>query len=286
MTISSDKTTRPRLSALLRFLLAAFVVLTLLAVIALLVRAEHTDGGFAWTIAPPLAAAFLGAGYGAGCLLVSMILLSATWEQARWVLWSVVLFVTLTLVATFIHLDRLHLPGTTPLATGAAWFWLVVYVLLPPGMAFGLLREERIQRRSHVPGADPRSRSSDQPPLFTGFLLAQGLVLGAAGLALFVVAEPVVDRWPWALTPFVSRVTGAWLLAFALAALLAAREKVSNLNPACLAYAAFGALELLAVALHTEDLRSGLPSVLYVGVAVWVALTGAWGARLAGNAGR
>ena len=279
MTISHESArTRVPLSPVLRSALGAFVVLTLLAVIALLARAEHTDEGFAWTIAPPLAAAFLGAGYGAGCLLVTMILRGATWEQARWVLSSVLLFVTLTLVATFIHLDRLHLPGTTTLATSAAWFWLVIYVALPPGLAFALLWEERLHRRSG--GAGPPRMPTGQPALFTGFLLVQGLILGAAGTALFLVAAPVLERWPWALTPFVARVTGAWLLAFALAAFLAARVHVSLLNPATIAYAAFGALELLAVALHADDLRSGVPAVLYVAVLAWVVLTGTWGARL------
>lgn len=272
---------RVALSAPLRALLVSFCVLTLLGVLGLFVGASHTDEAFAWTIAPPVAAAFLGAGYGAGSLLVFLILRRATWEQARWGLSSVLLFVILTTAATFIHFDRLHLPGTTPAATAAAWFWLAVYVALPPGMAVCLLREERLQRRSRVSGT-PRSESTrGQPSLFTGFLIAQGVILGAAGTALFVVAAPLVERWPWALTPFAGRVTAAWLLAFALAAFLAARAHVSALAPGTYAYAAFGVLELLVVVLHRDDIRSGAASVVYVVVAIWVLLTGVWGGWLA-----
>ena len=54
----------------------------------------------------------------------------------------------------------------------------------------------------------------------------------------------VSDRWPWALTPF-------------------------------------GALELLALALHPDDLRSGPALLLYAVVATWVLVTGSWGAWLA-----
>lgn len=272
---------RVPLSPLLRGLVSAFAVLTLLAFVALLVGAEHTDEAFAWTIAPPLASAFLGAGYGAGCLLVVLILRSGTWEQARWVLSSVLLFVILTSIATFMHLDRLHLSGTTGVATSAAWFWLAIYIVLPPVMALGLLREERGHRHSRVLGPSQTGATTGQPRLFTQFLVGQGVLLGVAGLALFVVASPLVDRWPWALTPFVSRVTGAWLLAFALAAFLAARAHVSVLVPSTLGYATFGALELLAVVLHSNDLRSGAATILYVVVAMWIVLTGAWGSWLA-----
>src|SRR5829696_9210561 len=56
----------------MRALLGAFAVLTALATIALFVLAENTKETFAWTIEPPLTAAFIGAGYGAGFVLVGL----------------------------------------------------------------------------------------------------------------------------------------------------------------------------------------------------------------------
>ena len=53
-----------------RRLLIVFSTLTLLAFVALFGGAAYTDRYFAWTIKPPATAAFLGAAYAAGCVLV------------------------------------------------------------------------------------------------------------------------------------------------------------------------------------------------------------------------
>ena len=58
----------------MRGLLGVFSVLTALAVVALFLFPSRTAELFAWTIQPPLTAAFLGAGYAAGCTLVLLSL--------------------------------------------------------------------------------------------------------------------------------------------------------------------------------------------------------------------
>ena len=65
--------------------------------VALLGGASRTDEAFAWTIQPPLAAAFLGAGYASGCVLVLLTLRAGTWSQARWPLLTILVFTVLTL---------------------------------------------------------------------------------------------------------------------------------------------------------------------------------------------
>ena len=66
-----------------RVILIAFVVLTALATYALYVQSARTQTGFAWTIQPPLTAAFLGSGYAAGCVLTILALRARTWAEAR-----------------------------------------------------------------------------------------------------------------------------------------------------------------------------------------------------------
>jgi hypothetical protein len=99
-----------------------------------------------------------------------------------------------------------------------------------------------------------------------------------AGLALFLGVDTVASQWPWALTPLVAKVTAAWLLAFAAA--LAVREDVSQLGPTNTAYLVFGAVQLLAVSLHHDDVTGGGAAAAYLLVATWVALTGAAGLLL------
>lgn len=264
-----------------RALLVGSAILTALAAIALVVGASNTDEAFAWTIEPPLAAAFLGAGYGAGVVLVVLTLRAGTWEQARWALASVLTFVVLALVATLLHLDRLHLPGNTVLATSVAWFWLAVYVVVPPLMATVMVRAELSARRSRTTAPERDRPGANTSAPFRVALLLEGVVLGSAGLALFLQATSVVDAWPWVLTPFMARVTGAWLVAFALAAFLATRIDVSLLGPATVAYAVFGGLELGVLAVHADDVRGGAGAVAYLAVSACVLLTGVWGMWLA-----
>src|SRR5918911_2356395 len=129
----------------MRALLVVFGVLTLLAVAALFVRPETTHRYFAWTIKPPLTAAFLGAAYLAGCTLVLLSLRAVAWAHARAGVVTILVFTVLTLVATLVHLDRFLLQvGGLP-ARAAAWFWLAVYVSVPVVMVVLLAVQLRIK---------------------------------------------------------------------------------------------------------------------------------------------
>jgi hypothetical protein len=249
-------------------LLATFGILTALAVVTLLGGATRTDEAFAWTIQPPLAAAFLGAGYASGCVLVLLTLRAGTWVQARWPLLTILVFTVLTLVATLLHLDRFHLPGDTALATAAAWFWLAVYVVVPVGMAAVIVHGERT---SVIPATGARR----PPRWFTVSLVVQGAVLGVLGVCLFLGVDEVVSAWPWDLTPLVAQVTAAWLVSFSVAALMAVREDARLLGPAGAGYLVFGAAEILAAVLHRGDLDGGPATAAYLLLVGWVALTGA-----------
>ena len=145
----------------MRALLGAFAVLTALATIALFVLAENTSETFAWTIEPPLTAAFIGAGYGAGFVLVGLSLRDPVWANSRVPVLTIFVFVVLTLVATVLHRDRMHFDddfgGLDLLAKGAAWFWLAVYIVIPVAMAVLLVRQERTPGRT-------RRRAIRSPP--------------------------------------------------------------------------------------------------------------------------
>src|SRR3954451_22544052 len=137
----------------MRALLAAFSVLTGLAVVALFVLATATDRFFAWTIAKPLTAALKGAGYAEGLLLVVLSLRDPVWANSRLAVLTILAFTLLTLAATVLHIDKFHLQpefAALPwLARAAAWFWLTVYVLTSKAMVVWLVPQERPQ------GCDP-----------------------------------------------------------------------------------------------------------------------------------
>jgi hypothetical protein len=240
-----DETVTPRRLLLgTRALLGAFAVLTVLAFVSLFVLAENTRNSFAWTIEPPLTAAFLGAGYAAGSVLVLLSLRQSVWANVRVSFLTIFVFVVLTLVATLLHVNKMHFDDDFGalglLAKGAAWFWSAVYVVLPVAM----------------------------------------LVL------LFVDPASATSVWPWPLTPFTARVTGAWLIAFGLAAALAALAgDLHRLRSATIAYTVFGALVLVSVLRYPGTVAWNRPVAwAFVVLAAAVVVTGASGWRLAPTA--
>jgi hypothetical protein len=278
-TIHASTGTRPLLPAM-RVLLGAFAVLTALAFVSLFILAQTTAETFAWTIAVPLTAAFFGAGYGAGFVLVVLSLRARAWADVRLPVLTIFVFVVLTLLATLLHVNKLHFDddfsGLGALARGAAWFWFAVYVVLPVAMLVVLVLQER------APGVDPPARNP-VPVVLRVALGVESVVLLVVGAALYVRPTTGTTLWPWALTPFTARVGAAWLLAFGLATALAAvAGDLERLRTAAIAYTVFGALVLLAVLRYSGSIDWNDPSAwAFVAVAAAVVATGGAGWRAA-----
>ena len=264
----------------MRALLIAFSLLTALAVGALYVLAERTADVFAWTIQPPLTAAFLGAGYAAGFVLVVLSLRDPVWADSRVAVLTILVFVGLTLVATLLHLDRFHFmaefAGAPILAEAAAWFWLAVYLVVPVAMVALLVPQERSG------GVDPPSRHP-VPVFLRVALAAESLVLLAVGAALFVAPATASVLWPWPLTPLTARVIAAWLLAFGLATALAASSgDLRRLRTAAVAYTVFGVMVLGAMLRFIPTVQWGdATTAVFTAMTVAVIGTGAAGWWLA-----
>jgi len=260
----------------MRTLLGAFAVLTALATGALYVLAENTAETFAWTIEPPLTAAFIGAGYAAGFVLVVLSLRDPVWAHSRLPVLTIFVFVVLTLLATLLHINRMHFDddfgGLDVLAKGAAWFWLAVYIAIPVAMSVLLVRQER------TPGEDPPPRHP-VPAVLRLALALESAVLLVVGALIYLDPTTAEWVWPWQMPPFTGRVVAAWLLAFGLATALAAvAGDLRRLRTAAIAYTVFGALVLLAVARFPGTLTwDQAPAWIFVGLAAAVVLTGAAG---------
>jgi hypothetical protein len=255
-----------------RTLLLVFAVLTLVATNQLFVLAAATDRWFAWTIEPPLTAAFLGSGYAAGFLLVALVLRTRLWVEARLTLASVLVFASTSLIATLLHVDRFHFTADGIVARFAAWFWLAVYVVVPVGLAVVVVRSHR------SPGCDPAKGA----PLPRGLQVA--LVLHAAvfltvGVALLVTPHTAGTLWPWTLTPLTAQMVSAWLLAFGVVALGALLENdLDRLAGPALAYVVFGLLQVLALGIYGDAFRWGSrQATVYLIVLVTVPVVGAAG---------
>ena len=256
-----------------RLVLAVFSGLTLLAFVALFIGAEQTDRVFAWTIKPPITAAFLGAAYAGGCALELLALRRGTWAALRIPFLAIGVFTTTTLLVTLLHLDRFHFGSPVPLARFAAWFWLVIYVAVPVAMVVVWVVQERRP-----------SGPTDRVPLPTVLrvaLLLQGAVMVVVGAPLLVRPALAAVLWPWELTPLTARMIAAWLLAFGLAVILAGWEAdLARLDAAAGAYGLLAVLELVVLVRYPEAVHWGSPPAwIYLAVAVSILLSSAYGLR-------
>ena len=244
-----------------RLLLMAFGALTALAFLALFVMAAHTDRYFAWTIAPPATAAFLGGAYAAGCVGVALGLRSGRWPGIRVPYVGIFLFTLVTLVATLLHLDRFHFNTPGALARFAAWLWLAVYVLIPIAMLAMLLVQER----------RTEARERQRPPLPVQLLVGiQSVVLLAVGVILFAAPASAQLLWPWPLTPLTARMVAAWLVGFGIAIALGLRQ-ADRAEPgiAAAAYAVLATLELIVILRYSGVVRWGSPAAwVYLAMAL------------------
>jgi hypothetical protein len=216
---------------------------------------------FAWTIKPPLTAAFLGAAYWASVVLNLLASRERVWARVRIAVVPGLVFTTLILIATLIHLDRFHLRAGSSDSAGraVAWIWLVVYIVIPPLTLAALVAQMRL------PGRDP-PRDARLSPWMRPALATQSLVMVVLGVSLFAAPASTASHWPWPLTPLTARATAAWLCGIGLMAALAAFEDdLGRIRPLLAAYAAVAVLEGIAVARypHTPD-WSGVGAWLYV----------------------
>jgi hypothetical protein len=259
--------------------LGIFAVLSTLAVISLYVFSDRTNEWFAWTIAPPLSAGFFGACFASTLVIEVLTLRQPAWAPIRLNALAIVVFATLTLVATLLHLDKFHLfagNAATVQAQAAAWFWLIVYIVVPVALVILMVLQER------APGVDPPDLYP--PPMALRVALGlEAAVLLVVGVALFAAPSTAATIWPWPLTPLVAQVTGSWLIAFGVVSgATAAAGDLGRQRASTIAYTVLGALVLVTTLRYKGTVAWGEPSAwVYLGMAVAVTLTGAAGWWLA-----
>lgn len=230
------------------------------AALQLLVGASVTDVFFAWTIAVPATAAFIGLFYLASVVMGTLALRQPLWAPARAALVPVVVFVTLVLVTTLLHLGTFHLYAGGPIARVAAWVWLVVYIATPLGYVFAFWWQAR------AGGVDP-PRTAPLPVATRAVLGVVGVLLGLLGATAMVVPSAVAAIWPWALTPLTGRMVGATLLGLALLAASVVRTDDRVTGRIAARGLAVGGVVAVAAAVGY-----GVGAVQWSGPAVWVYL--------------
>ena len=248
----------------LRLTLLGFAALALIAGGLLVIGAEDTDDWFSWTIQPPLTAAALGAFYWGALVLFVHGSRARGWLEVRPIAYPVLFIAVVLLVVTLIHLDKFHLDSLFGI------FWLCAYIVAPPLLLYAIVRQR---------AAGPGPVGPSLPPLLRALLAVEGIVMLGVGALMLLAPDSATDIWPWALTPLTSRALGTFVLAVALIALIVVRDDRFPVRGLPAALTVLGVLQLLAVALHEEDLgEDALACGLYLGFLALVVATGTYGA--------
>ena len=231
-----------------------FVALPLLFIagVQLYILSDHTDIYFAWTIALPLTAAFLGAGFWSAMLAAYM----SWWQSA-----SVSLRLTgltsiaatgILGVATFIHMDKFHLNSPALLTRFVTWVWIVVYVVTP----FVFLWLWILHGRN----ADDTMGTKPFPKWIRWGYLFQAVLMLLVGLLLFLVPATIIPFWAWKLTPLTARAISAWLTAYGVTCVAVNRENNSfNTRGVRASLLVFCVLQFIALARYLSSFDLAKP---------------------------
>ena len=206
---------------------------------------------YAWSIKPPVNAAFIGAGFLAGTVATGLVLATATrWRTfatlpiALWVLASSLL------LATIVHHDRFKwdYPPT--------WVWTFVYGAVPLAIPFLVARQRGVADEQPTP--DSRLRMIRVLSAVIGALMIVGAV------ALFLAPVDLGKHWPWPLTPLLARAVAAWYALFGtmlVSCAIGLRRPAEALIPYA-TLASWCVLLLLLPVLHPDDVS---------GAGLWIA---------------
>jgi len=203
--------------------------------LSLFVFPAETDRLFAWTIQPPLTAAFLGASYWASTTLAAACARERDWARGRAFAGPYLIAGVVLLWVTLVHIDKFHMDDVT------GWAWLVLYAVFPPAVMVLLARQLR------VPGGEP-PRDAPMPRALLLALGALGTAMTLLGAALVIAPQDADALWPWTLTPLTGRAIGTFVLAQGVLALVVCRERDwARVRPAMLQQLVVGVLQLVAV---------------------------------------
>lgn len=177
----------------------AVVIIPFLAIAFVILYGFPTETArlFAWEIKPPMTAMMLGAAYLGGVWFFARVARARTWDAVAVGFPAVGTFATILGIATVLHWDRFTHESL------AFILWMILYWTTPI-LVFGTWWRQ--WRRAM--GTSPAASARLPRPIRWGFGLV-GVAMLVVGAGLFFVPTEVGAAWPWPLTALTGRVLSA-----------------------------------------------------------------------------
>ena len=166
----------------------------LYACVVLYLVPDRSVALFAWSIQPPMTAAFMGAAYANGVVFFAAVLRGSQWHRVWAPHVGVFTFATLLLLATILHWDRFN--HSHPVF----WAWVFIYSAAPLLTPWAIWTNRR-----QDPGSAEQGDAC-MPFAVRAAWAAAGVVFLGVALWAFVDPTTMISVWPWRLTPLTARV--------------------------------------------------------------------------------
>ncbi len=227
---------------------AALVVLALVtAFIVLFFMPDRTGELFAWPIKPRLSSMFLGAAYLGGAWILFQTAVGKYWHRVHAVFPAIVIFTSFMLVATILHWDRFTHGNL------AFILWVFLYVVSP----FLILALWIYNRRTETNEPEPYDAVVSARTRLIVRIIGTGVLISIT--AGFLYPTPVINLWPWALTPLTARVICAWLSVIGVSAWVLSSETRWTAWRSIIEGVSLAVLLIfVACLIHEEELLHGL----------------------------
>lgn len=207
----SDIERDDRVLPITRLVGAIIAPVLLIALVILYGFPGSTEQLFAWTIAPELTPLIMGAGYGTGVYFFYRVVTIDEWHRVAPVFPGIAIFTWFMAAATFLHWDNFNHDHVTFHA------WTVLYVVSPvlvPGIWL-------LNRRTD-PGV---ATGPEIPRLLRIGAATSGVLITVTAIVLFVLPGPMIEYWPWTVSPLTSRILLGWFVLLGVANLVVAFDR-------------------------------------------------------------
>src|SRR5205809_2404019 len=236
-----------RIYGFTKFVAALLGAVVLYAFIVLYFFPTQTKQLFAWPIAPPMTAMFIGASYVNGLIFFAAVLVGKTWHRVWAPHIGVFVFATLLLIATILHWDRFtH-------GHPVFYVWVFIYIVAPILTLWALFTNSREDQ--HLPD----ERDAVVPSTLRVIWLIPGILFLIAALYAFVKPTWLIPLWPWKATPLTMRVMMGFYSMLGVAVITVLREpRWSAWRFGLIGVIVWHALIIVAALLRQKDFLHGL----------------------------
>jgi hypothetical protein len=236
-----------RIYGFTKFVATLLGTVVLFAFIVLYFFPTRTKQLFAWPIAPPMTAMFMGASYANGAIFFRAVFLGKQWHRVWAPHIGVFVFATLLLIATILHWDKFtH-------GHPVFYIWVFIYIVAPILTPIAMVRNLREDLHQ------PEKRDAIVPLGLRVIWLIPGILFLITALYAFMNPAWLIPLWPWKATPLTMRVIVSFYSMLSVAVIAVFREpRWSAWRIGLIGVIVWHALTILGALLRQGDFKGGL----------------------------